>query len=139
VAAEAGDRRAIDLVLASSLEVLAVEAQRDIGDAQSDTRQHRAKRDVLQSRERRPVRYVLALPDTHRTHELVREHATLMKTLFPVSSRRAWHAIRTGAPLGGDALLWVPMSATTRPQAGNSVVNQTAGSSEVPAVAFTRE
>ena len=111
VAAETGDRRAIDLVLASALEVLAIEAQREIGDAQSETRQHLAKRDVLQARERRPVRYVLALPDTHRMHQLVREHATLMRALFPVSSRRAWQAIRTGKPLGGDALLWVPSAA----------------------------
>lgn len=108
VAADAGDRRAVDLVLASALEVLAIEAQREFADVQSETRQHLAKRDVLQRHERRPVRYVLALPDTHRMHQLVRDHATLMRTLFPVSSRRAWQAIRSGKPLGGDALLWVP-------------------------------
>lgn len=108
VAADTGDRRAVDLVLASALEVLAIEAQREFADVQAETRQHLAKRDVLQSRERRPVRYVLALPDTHRMHQLVRDHAPLMRTLFPVSSRKAWHAIRSGEPLGGDALLWVP-------------------------------
>jgi transcriptional regulator with XRE-family HTH domain len=123
VAADPSDRRAIDLVLASALEVLAIEVQREFADLQSETRQHLAKRDVLQMHERRPVRYVLALPDTHRMHQLVRDHAVLMQTLFPMSSRKAWRAIRSGEPLGGDALLWVPSTKSTGTADGISAVD----------------
>ncbi|HET7636085.1 MAG TPA: helix-turn-helix transcriptional regulator [Candidatus Limnocylindria bacterium] len=102
------DHRAIDAVVSSAVEVCAVEVERDLSDFQAQLRADLAMRDLLQRRETRPVRFVLAIPDTRRLRAVVRAHQPAVLASFPITSRRAWAALRTGRPIGGDALLWLP-------------------------------
>lgn len=110
----ASDRRAIDLVLEQPAEVLAVEIERGMGDAQAQFRGGQLKRVALAERLGRTVRLVIAIPDTAALRRRLAPFATVILASFPVSSRAAWAAIRSGEPLGGDALLWVRPRAIQR-------------------------
>jgi hypothetical protein len=66
------------------------------------------KRDLLAQRDSRPVRFILALPETRRLRLLVRDYRPLIDKTLPVRSRQIWSFIRTGKPVGGDGLLWLP-------------------------------
>jgi transcriptional regulator with XRE-family HTH domain len=112
VGADRNDRRAFDLVLASSVEVCAIEVERDIADLQAQLRGDLQKRDLLVAREARPVRLVLALPATRRLRRLVQDQGPLLSTVFAASSRRIWHCLRSGEPIGADGILWIPTAAT---------------------------
>ncbi len=102
------DHRAIDLLLSSAVEVCALEVERDLQDVQGQLRADLLKRDLVAQRESRPVRFVLALPDSRRLRRLVRTFAPLFATLLPASSRHVWASIRSGKPIGADGLLWLP-------------------------------
>lgn len=111
VTPEPSDARAIDLVLASAVEVVAVEVEGDLADFQGQLRPDLAKRDLLAARESRPVRLVLAIPDTRRLRGIIREHESLVARVLPASSRQIWASIRSGRPVGADGLLWLPSAA----------------------------
>lgn len=72
------------------------------------------KRDLLQQRESRPVRFVLALPRTRRLREIVRANESVLRAALPLSSRQVWSALRSGRPLGADGLLWLPPTGVAR-------------------------
>jgi transcriptional regulator with XRE-family HTH domain len=114
VGADPRDQRAIDLVLASAVEVWATEVERDIADLQMQLRGDLLKRDLLQQRESRPVRFVLALPRTRRLREIVRANESVLRAALPLSSRQVWSALRSGRPLGADGLLWLPPTGVAR-------------------------
>jgi transcriptional regulator with XRE-family HTH domain len=101
------DRRAVDLVLEQPAEVAAVEIERGMSDAQAQFRSGELKRAALAERLGREVRLVIAVPDTSVLRQRLAPFASLIGATFPVTSRAAWAAIRSGEPLGADALLWV--------------------------------
>ena len=101
------DRRAADMVLETPIELVMLEIERGLADFQAQYRAAQLKRATLSERLGRTVRLVIAVPDTRRNRELLRQHEELIKTALPVSSRQIWAAIRSGEPIGGDGLLWV--------------------------------
>lgn len=105
-----GEGRAHDLVFDRSDEVAAVEIELTLATLEAQARRGLAKREALAQRESRPVRFVLALPDTRAMRELVREHAEFFGRIFPVPSRAIWNAIRLGHAIGGDGILFVRRS-----------------------------
>jgi hypothetical protein len=107
VPVSSADRRAADLVLESAVEVAHIEAERLITDMQAQVRAASLKRDLLANRYDRPVRLILAVPDTRTMRRLVREHAGLLARTLPVPSLAIWRSIRTGRAIGGDGLLFI--------------------------------
>lgn len=114
VGTDPADRRAIDIVLASSVEVWAVEVEREIADLQLELRTDQLKVEALARRESRPVRLILALPDTRRLRDIVRRHEAVIRSALPASSRRVWACLRSGSELGSNGLLWLPPRAAIR-------------------------
>lgn len=101
------DRRAADLLLEAPAEVVQVEIERALLDIQAQLRAAQLKRAALAERLARPVRLVIALPDTRRNRAVVREHSVLGAAL-PTPSKRVLASLRSGSPIGADGLLWVP-------------------------------
>lgn len=110
-----GSRRAHDIVMELADEIYAVEIERGFGDVQGQFRAAQLKRDVLAQRSDRPVRLVLAVPDTASARRVVRDHAALFARAMPIPSRTLWRAIRSGTCTGGDGILFVPSPARVRP------------------------
>lgn len=110
------DPRAADLVLSNAAEVLHIEIERALVDAQAQIRAAQLKRGALAERESRPIRLVLAVPDTRSTRERLAPSAALIARAFPIPSRRAWQAIRNGGPMGADAILLVRPARLAAPQ-----------------------
>lgn len=102
-----GDGRAHDLVVDRPDEVAAIEIERSLSTLEAQARRGLAKRDELARRESRPVRFVLAVPDTRATRDLIREHADFFARVFPVPSRAVWNAVKRGHAIGGDGILFV--------------------------------
>jgi transcriptional regulator with XRE-family HTH domain len=102
-----GDGRAHDLVIDRSDEVAAIEIERSLSTLEAQARRGLAKRDALAQRDSRPVRFVLAVPDTRAMRDLIREHADFFARVFPVPSRAVWNAVKRGHALGGDGILFV--------------------------------
>lgn len=103
----APDRRAADMVLANALGVLLVEIERGLRDLQAQLRAAQLKRVALAERLNRQVTLVLAIPDSAAARQAVAPHVAVLRSATPVTSRSAWAAIRSGTPIGADALLWV--------------------------------
>jgi len=103
-----GDRRAHDLVMELPTETLALELERGFADLQAQIRAAQLKRDALAARTDRPVRLVIAAPDTRAIRRMLRDHAALLVNTFGVPSRAIWRSIRTGRPIGADGILLVP-------------------------------
>ncbi len=101
------DRRAVDVVLVGPDEVLAIEIERGLRDLQAQLRAAQLKRVALSERTGRRVRLVLAVPDTASARRRLHPFGELLAQELPITSRAAWARIRSGEPLGGDALLWV--------------------------------
>jgi len=101
------DRRAVDVVLIGSDEVVAIEIERWLRDLQAQLRAAKLKRVALAERMGRQVRLVLAVPDSAAARRRLQPFGELIAHELPISSRTAWARIRSGEPLGGDALLWV--------------------------------
>jgi hypothetical protein len=108
------DRRAADVVLETPRETVQVEIERTLLDLQAQLRAAQLKRATMAERLGRPIRLVIAVPDTPRNRTIVANHQLLLATALPIPSRRAWASLRSGNPLGGDALLWVRRPSTTR-------------------------
>jgi transcriptional regulator with XRE-family HTH domain len=102
-----GDPRAADLLLLRPDEVLHVEVERALVDFQAQLRAAQRKRLALAESLDRPVRLVIAIPGTRRARELVAALRPGIQTALPRSSAQSWSAIRSGAPLGGDGLLFL--------------------------------
>jgi hypothetical protein len=115
-------------VLDSADEVLHIEVERSPVDLQAQIRAAQLKREMLAGRDRRPVRLVVALPVTSSNRQRLREVADLVARTLPLSSRRIWLAIRTGAELGGDGVLLVP-----RAKPGTTNLGATTPSERIPA------
>lgn len=101
------DRRAADMVLEGHAEVILIEIERGLRDLQAQLRAAQLKRAALAERLGRRVRLVLAVPDLATARKAVAPHAAIIRSSLTVTSRAAWAAIRSGSPLGADALLWV--------------------------------
>lgn len=103
----APDRRAVDMVLIGEAEVLAIEIERELRDLQAQLRAAQLKRVALSERLNRRVRLALAVPDTTATRRRLHPFGDLLGRELPVPSRTAWACVRSGEPLGNDALIWV--------------------------------
>ncbi len=102
-----GDRRSADVVLAHARELVEVEIERALVDFQAQLRAGQLKRRSLAERETRPVRLVIAVPDTSATRARIRPHLDVISRALPAGSRRIWAALRSGEPIGTDGLLFV--------------------------------
>jgi transcriptional regulator with XRE-family HTH domain len=101
------DRRAGDMLFESRADAALFEIERLLADFQAQFRAAQLKRAALAERLGRVVRLVIAVPDLPRARRLITPHSALIRAALPISSRRAWAAIRSGTPIGGYALLWV--------------------------------
>lgn len=112
-----GPLQAADMVLDRADEVVVIEIERGMVDFQAQWRAAELKRSSLASRESRPVRLVLAVPDTMAMRGRLNENSELASRVLPIASRAIWRALRQGLRLGGDGLLRVrAASAATQPK-----------------------
>ena len=95
------------MVLEAPAGVLQIEIERSLTDFQAQVRAAQLKRAALAERIGRPVRLVIALPDTRRSRALVAEHRLVVQATLPESSRRVWASLRSGTEISDDGLLWV--------------------------------
>lgn len=102
-----GDLRAADLVLESDDEVVLIEVERTLVDFQAQLRAAQLKRDSLALRMGRPVRLVLAVPDTASVRARLAPYVDLIARSLPISSRTIWAALRGKSEVGGDGILFV--------------------------------
>jgi transcriptional regulator with XRE-family HTH domain len=103
------DRRAADLVLRGPDQVILIEIERRLVDFQAQVRAAQLKRRDLAHGDERPVRLVMAVPDTRSARRLLAMHETLFRRALPVPSRQVWSAVRGGSRLAGDGVLLVSM------------------------------
>lgn len=113
-----GDARAADLLLIRPDEVLHIEVERTLVDFQAQLRAPQRKRSVVVQSFDRPVRLVLAIPGTRNARRLVAALRPGLSAALPHPSARAWSSIRSGRPLGGDALLFLESPDMTRRYSG---------------------
>lgn len=103
-----GDARAADLMLIGPTEIIHVEIERALVDFQAQLRSAELKRELLAARdEERPIRLVIAVPDTTASRTRLAPFADLVARTLPATSRAVLRAIRDGEPLGGDGILFV--------------------------------
>jgi len=102
-----GDLRAADLVITLADEIVHVEIERSLVDLQAQLRAAQLKRQALAEHHDRPVRLVLAVPDTAATRRAISDIGPLLERALPATSRTIWSSIRTGRPIGADGLLFV--------------------------------
>ena len=107
VAVAPGDARAADLLLEGERETVQIEIERALVDLQAQLRSAELKRQALSGSRQRVVRLIMAVPDTKATRARLAPFAELLSRTLPVSSSRAWRAIRSGEPLGTDGILFV--------------------------------
>ena len=112
VSRSAADRRAADLVLIGPEEAIHIEVERGIVDFQAQLRACQLKRQALTELLDRPVRLVVAVPGTRRMREKMAALQPGLGVALPLPSAVVLRSIRTGAPLGGDGLLFLPAART---------------------------
>lgn len=105
--APVGEGRAIDVVLFTAGEIVAIEIERLLVDFQAQFRAADAKRSALAAEHTRPVRLVMIVADTHRNRLAVSSHDTLIRSALPGGTRQVVAALRSGRSLGRDGLAWV--------------------------------
>jgi hypothetical protein len=115
ISASAGDRRAADLILTGPTEVLHIEVERRLVDLQAQLRSAQLKRAALAADSDRPVRLILAMPDTRTNRAIVRSLGEVSRIALPATSAAVWRTIRTGIKLGADGFLFVPMHPSITP------------------------
>ena len=114
-----GDLRAADLLLGIPEELLHIEVERALVDAQAQFRAAQLKRAELARRDARPVRLVIAVPEAASSRQRLAPIAELIRQTLAVPSRDIWRAIRRGIPVGGDGIVFVrPDRAVRLPQGG---------------------
>jgi transcriptional regulator with XRE-family HTH domain len=102
-----GDLRAVDILFSHPSEVAIVEVERRLVDLQAQLRAAQLKRQAIAEAEGRPVRLVIAVPDSATARAILEPHRDLLERALPLTSRRIWSALRAGEPIGGDGLLFV--------------------------------
>jgi transcriptional regulator with XRE-family HTH domain len=105
-----GDARAADLILVGPAEILHIEVERALVDFQAQLRSAQLKRQSIaerQERQERPVRLILAVPDSRTSRARLAPFEDLISRTLPADSRAAWRAIRSGELLGSDGILFV--------------------------------
>lgn len=102
--------RAADILFAHPEEVAETEIERALVDFQAQLRAGQLKRDAIAAQERRPVRLVIAVPDSRTARERLAPFAVLIARSLPASSRHVWQALRSGRPIGADGLIFVRAS-----------------------------
>jgi transcriptional regulator with XRE-family HTH domain len=112
-----GPFRAADLVLDRPDEVVMIEIERGLVDFQAQLRAAEVKRASLATRESRPVRLVIAVPETRSMRERLNQNAELIGRVLSISSAAIWRALRQGSPIGGDGLLRVHAPPVPQPRA----------------------
>ena len=108
------DRRAADMLIENRLETALGEFESNLYDVQGQVRPAQLKRAALVERLGRPVRLLLVIADTEVNRRAEGNHRDLLSAAFPVRGRRAWAALRSGEPLGGDTLVWVRRTSPMR-------------------------
>jgi transcriptional regulator with XRE-family HTH domain len=108
--------RAIDQVFWGTDEILAVELIRHMADYQGQYRSASLKRDWLAGQHARPVRLVLVVEDLRSNRAVLGPHVALIRSVLPAGSRQVMEALRSGRPLGSDALMWIRRPAGRRIQ-----------------------
>jgi transcriptional regulator with XRE-family HTH domain len=102
-----GPLQAADVVLDRADEVVLIEIERGLVDFQAQWRAAELKRASLAERESRPVRLVIAVPETRAMRDFLIQHSELTDRVLPIASRAIWRGLRQGLPIGGDGLLRV--------------------------------
>ena len=102
-----GDPRAADLVMTSAAQTLHVEIERALVDFQAQLRSAQIKREAIAGHDGRPVRLVIAVPDSKDTRARLAPYSHLLAQTMPATSREICHSIRTGEPISGDGILFV--------------------------------
>jgi transcriptional regulator with XRE-family HTH domain len=102
-----GSRRAIDIALTNSVELVVGEIERGLVDFQAQYRAAALKRDVVASGTDMPVRLVLVVPPTRAIREVLAAHSQLLARVLPIGSPVISRGIRAGTPIGGDGILFV--------------------------------
>lgn len=102
-----GDRRAADMLLTGPGGQIHVEIERALVDIQAQLRAAQIKRDSLAHRLGAPVRLVLVVGDTPRNRSAVRSASDLLARAMPARPCDIWTALRAGAPLESDGILFL--------------------------------
>jgi transcriptional regulator with XRE-family HTH domain len=102
-----GDLRAADLLLIGPTEIIHIEIERALVDFQAQLRSAQLKRELLAARDRRPMRLVIAAPDSATSRARIARFEQLVTQTMPASSRGIWRGIRRGEPLNADGILFV--------------------------------
>jgi hypothetical protein len=97
------------MVLVGASEIIHLEIERALFDVQAQLRRGLLKRDALSQRHDRPVRFVLAIPDTARNRRHLTTVGDLLRRTLPQTSKTVWARIRDGRPLGADGVLVLRM------------------------------
>lgn len=113
-----GDARAADLMLTSANGIMHIEIERALVDFQAQLRSAQLKREAVGARVDKPVRLVIAVPDTRATKARLAPFAQLITQTLPARSRGIWRAIRTGEPLENDGILFVRAPLVRGPNRG---------------------
>jgi transcriptional regulator with XRE-family HTH domain len=108
-----GDARAADLLLIGPTEIIHIEIERALVDFQAQLRSAQLKREALAAREEKPIRLVIAVPDTRTSRARLEQFAALLTQTMPAASRDVWKAIRGAEALNADGILFVR---ATRPE-----------------------
>lgn len=111
----AGDPRAADLVLTGPTEIIHVEIERALVDFQAQLRSAQLKRELMASQDQRPMRLVIAVPDTVTSRSRLAPFAQLIAHTMPAPSRAIWRAVRGGEPLKSDGILFVRAARPQQP------------------------
>lgn len=109
-----GDPRAADLVLDRDDELVQIEVERSLVDFQAQLRAAQLKRQALAASDERPIRLVIAVPDTAAARARLVPFADLIHRTMPRTSRRIWAALRSSEPLGADGILFLRAGARNR-------------------------
>lgn len=107
VPVSAHDLRAADLVLSSEAGVVHIEIERSLVDLQAQLRSAQLKRQAMAHSESRPVRLVIAVPETATARQRLATVADLVERALPVRSRQVWRDLRAGTVPAGDGILFV--------------------------------
>jgi transcriptional regulator with XRE-family HTH domain len=102
-----GDPRAADLLLIGAKEIIHIEIERALVDFQAQLRSAQLKRDALAASEQRPIRLVIAVPDSRTSRSRLEPFAQLIKQTMPAESREVWSTIREARALTSDGILFL--------------------------------
>jgi transcriptional regulator with XRE-family HTH domain len=102
-----GDPRAADLLLRGATEIIHIEIERALVDFQAQLRSAQVKRQLMAAQDDRPIRLVIAVPDSATSRSRLAPFSDLIAETMPATSRAIWRALRNGEPVGGDGILFI--------------------------------